>query len=212
MRIRLVLIAAAASVAAMFTVTNLPAQRPRPPVGAQAGPVLLDVTKLVNEHARLHQALEKLKKEYESAAESLKAESERGNQLTERLRKLPRNSPEAKKLERQITKMRADFDLSGKRATEQIKDRESKLYHAFSRELQAEIARFAQATGTKLVLRYDPPAQELHDPRKIMQEMSRLVVYQQGLDATAAVHQGMHQRTSAAGPAAQPRSRQPARR
>jgi hypothetical protein len=99
------------------------------------------------------------------------------------------NSPEHKEMEQRLTKMRADFELRGKRMTEDFKDREAKLYYEHSRDLRAELQRFGESTGVMLVLRYEPPQVDPKDPRRVMREMSNTVVYQRGLDATAALQQ-----------------------
>ncbi len=216
MKTRLVLAVVAAACVAMVTVTSLLAQRAAQPQWTQTGAALVDVASLSRSHARLLQSLEALKEQHGASAQALKAESERGNQLTEQLRKLQPGSPEYKKLERQIAKMRADFELHGKRATNDIKDQEGKLYYAFSRELQSELRSFAHATGTQLVLRYDPPAQEINDPRRVLHEVQKLIVYQRGLEVTPVVQQAMQRRAGAGPtanrPATQPAQRQPVRR
>lgn len=206
MKTRFVIPAVVTSAVVLVTVTSLLAQRPAQPEWTQAKTALVDIRSLTQNHGRLNQALERLKKKYEAEAATLKAESERGNQLAEQLRKLSPDSAQHKKLERQIAKLRADFELHGKRASGKIEDQEAALYYAFSRELAAELRRFAQATGTQLVLRYEPPSLELTDPRLTVREIGRLVVYQRGLEVTPLVQDGMQRRAGASAnrPAAQP--------
>ena len=175
----------------------------------QTGTALVNVITMTSESARLKQSLEALKKEYEGSTAQFKSESERGNQMTEKLRTLTPNSPEFKKLEQEVTKLRADFELHGKRVTNDVQDRESKLYFAFSKELREEVARYAQASGVQLVLRYDVSPPELTDPRAILQEVHKLVVYQRGVEITPVVVEAMNRKvpasTAAKAPPAQSR-------
>ncbi|MEX2112498.1 MAG: OmpH family outer membrane protein [Pirellulales bacterium] len=184
MKKRLAIVAGLATCAGLATVTAVWAQRQAPPTA-----VLVDVASVAENAPRLKESLEALKKEFEAAGESFKQESERGNQLMQQFGKLTPNSAEYKEMEQRLTKMKADFELRGKRITEDFKDREAKLYYEHARELNAETARFGQSTGVLLVLRYDPPQADIKDPRRVMREVSNPVVYQRGLDATAALQQ-----------------------
>ena len=66
------------------------------------------------ESVRFKQSIDTLKKEYDAKAQALKQEGDTGNQLTEKVRSMPAGSPERKKLEQEVLKMRADFELHGK--------------------------------------------------------------------------------------------------
>jgi hypothetical protein len=137
---------------------------------------------------RFNAAMEKLKAQYEAKAEELKKDGERGNQLTEQLRALPQNSPQRKEMEDQILRLRADYELKGKRVTEEIRDSESKLVMGLVGEVHGELQRYGQATGTQLILRANPVPPNLNDPRIILQEIHKPIVYQApGQDATTLI-------------------------
>jgi Skp family chaperone for outer membrane proteins len=180
----------------LIAISTLNAQRQGASPWSATGTALVDVDALTRNSPRLKQALDALKETYGAEAESLKKESQRGNELAKKLSTLRPGSPDYKQLEHDLLTMKADFELRGKRATEAIKDRESKIYYAFSRELQGEITRFAQATGVPLVLRYDPPSEERTNPRAVLREVHRLIVYQRGLEVTPSVAQAMDRRTA----------------
>jgi Skp family chaperone for outer membrane proteins len=194
MRMPLVGEAAIAACVGIVTVSTLFAQRAAAPT-TETRTALVSLASLTNNATGLKQSLDALKKEYEAKGASFKAESERGNQMAEQLSKLQPNSPEFKKLEREIFKLRADFELHGKRATEETQNAESKVYLNFSKEVRDEVARFAKASGVQLVLRYEPEPQELTDPRAILQEINKLVVYQRGLEVTPTLLEAMNRRT-----------------
>lgn len=182
----------------LLAVSTLSAQRPAAAPFAQTGTALCDVSSVTQSSTRLKQQLEALKKDYEGNAAGFKKDSERGNQLTEKLRGLPPESPDYKKLEQELLKMRADFELRGKRVTNDVRERESKLYFTSSRELQDELTKFAKANNVQLILRYDPTPQEFNDPRTILQEIQKPIVYQRGSEVTPAIVEAMNRRTPGA--------------
>jgi Skp family chaperone for outer membrane proteins len=202
MRKRLSIVAAIAIAVGvgLVTATIVRAQRQAPPPA-----VLINVASLAESAPKLKQAVAELKKEYEAAGEAFKQESEKANQLVQQFSKMTPNSPEYKEMEQRLTKMLADFELRGKRMTEDFKDREAKLYYEHTKDLKAELKRFGESTGVSLVLRYDPPVADPKDPRIVMREMNNAVVYQRGLDATAA----LQQRLGGTPPAAPPTATRP---
>ncbi len=194
MRMPMIGEALAAACVGLLAVSTLLAQRPPASPLTQTGTGLVDIGAVTQNSAALKQSLDALKKEYEASSADFKRESEKGNQLTEKLRKMPAESPEHKKLEQELLKMRADFELRGKRISNDIRDRETKLFFSTLRDIQAELARFAQANGVKLVLRYDPTPAELNDPRAILQEIQKPIVYQRGSEITQPVLEAMNRR------------------
>jgi hypothetical protein len=156
---------------------------------------------------RFNAAMEKLKAQYEAKAEELKKDGERGNQLTEDLRALPPNSPQRKPMEQEILKLRADYELKGKRITEDIRDSESKIVLGLSHEVRAELERYGKATGTQLILRGNPEPPNLNDPRIILQEIHKPIVYQANADVTAAILDSLNRGTVASTPAGAPAAR-----
>ena len=192
MRIPVVIASGVAVCVGLLAVAQLAAQRPPAPQAPRGGTGLVDVSEIMKHSTRFNQSMDRLKQEYESKALELKKEGERGNQLTEELRKLAPNSPERKQLEQQILKLRADYELSGKKVTEDIRDNESKIVLGMMGDLKGELERFARASGVQLILRNDPTPPELTDPRMILQEIHKPIVYQSGADVTPAILEAMN--------------------
>jgi Skp family chaperone for outer membrane proteins len=187
MRTPLVVSVAIAGCFGLLAVTQLAAQRPQSPSASRNATVLVDMSAIMKDSARFNQAMERLKNEYQTKAEKMKQESERGNQLTAELRTLPPSDPRRKQLEEQIMKMRADYELEGKKVTNDIRDAESKIVLGLLGELKGELERYAQANQVKLILRNDPTPPDLTDPRMILQEIHKPIVYQEGSDVTPAI-------------------------
>ncbi|MEX0978746.1 MAG: OmpH family outer membrane protein [Pirellulales bacterium] len=198
MRMPLLIASGVAGCAGLLAVTQLAAQRPPPPQASRGGTGLVDVSVIMKHSARFNQSMDRLKQEYESKALELKKEGERGNQLTEELRKMPANSPERKQLEQQVLKARADYELKGKKVTEDIRDNESKIVLGMMGDLKGELERYARANGVQLILRNDPTPPELTDPRMILQEIHKPIVYQSGADVTPAILEAMNRGVPAA--------------
>lgn len=172
------------------------AQRPQSPATPKSGAALVNTGVIMKSSNRFNAAMEKLKAQYEAKAEELKKDGERGNQLTEELRQLPPGSPKRKQLEQDLLKMRADYEIKGKRITEDIRDSEAKIVMGLMKELGEELARYSQATGTQIVLRDNPDPPNLTDPQIILQEIHKPIVYQNNLDVTSAVLDGLNRGTT----------------
>ena len=175
-------------------VATLRAQRPVAPTGSQTGVALLDMASISQNSVRFKQSIDTLKKEYDAKAQALKQEGDTGNQLTEKVRSMPAGSPERKKLEQEVLKMRADFELHGKRINDDTRERTMKNMYLLLREVQDEVARYAVANNVQLVLRYDPPPAEMTDPRAIFQEVQKPIVYQRAFDATPPILEALNRR------------------
>ncbi len=163
---------------------------------ARTGVALVDTGVIMKNSNRFNAAMEKLKAQMEAKGQELKKEGERGNQLTEELRALPQNDPQRKQMEQNILKMRADYELKGKRITEDIRDEESKIVLGLMAEIKGELGRYAQATGTQLILRDNPEPPNLSDPRVILQEIHKPIVYQSGIDATSLILDSLNRGTA----------------
>jgi Skp family chaperone for outer membrane proteins len=161
----------------------------------RSGTALVDMGLIMKSSNRFNAAMEKLKAQYEAKGEELKKDGERGNQLTEELRALPANSPQRKTMEQEILKLRADYELKGKRITEDIRDSESKIVLGLSTEVRNELERYGKATGTQLILRANPEPPNLTDPRIILQEIHKPIVYQANSDVTAAILDSLNRGT-----------------
>jgi len=196
-----------AGVSTALVASQLPAQRP--PAGApqRTGVGLVDLGTVMKDSVRFNQAMDRLKAHYEAKAQELKKQGEDGNRLTEELRKMPKNSPEAKELEQRLLKKRADYELDGKRITDDTRDAESKIVLGLINEVQGELARYGQATGTMLILRNNPEPPNLTDPRIILQEIHKPIVYQSGLDITPPILTSMNR--AAGAPATAPTAGRP---
>lgn len=173
-------------------------QRPAGPPASRPPVMLVDINSVMMNSARLKQQMEGLKKEYEGKAEELKKEGERGNRMTEEARKLPAGSPERKEAEQKVLKARADFEIRGKKVNDETREKELKIVYSTLRELKDELARYGQATGVPLILRYDNSPPDLDNGRAILAEIQKPIVYQRSAEITPAILEAMNRRTGTA--------------
>ncbi len=206
MRMPLVAAAILVGFVGLLTVSQIYAQRPAAPQTPRNGVAVLDVFAIVQGSTKIKQAKDSLTAEIEAKKTSFQKESERGKALTEKFRTLPPNSPDREKLEREILKMKADFELEGKKFERESQEKQTKVWYSLSRDMQEEVDKFAKANGIQLVLRSEPPQPDLTDPQAIGQEIRKLIVYQRGMDVTPALVEAVNRRpagvpSTARGPA-----------
>lgn len=187
--------AAVAGALGLVAVSTLWAQRPAAPPPSR-GPVVVDTSAIAQNSVRLKQAMDALKADYKNKAEELKKEGQRGQQLTEEARKHPAGSNERKELEQQVLKLRADFELHGKRVNDDTREREMKIVYSLMMELNEELTRYAQANGQQLILRFDPTQADLSNTRAILAEIQRPIVYQRGADITPTILEALNRRAA----------------
>ncbi len=201
------LVAAAALVGSvgLLTLSQIAAQRPAGPQAPRDGIALLDTYTVIQNSTRIKQSKEAFDVEFQAKKEVLKKEGERGQQLSEKFRTLPPNSPEREKLEREIMKMKADFELEGKKFERESQEKEVKVFYSLSREIHDELDRYAQANGIQLILRADPAPPNLVEPQAVAQYVRKVIVYQRGLDVSPPILEAVNRR----GPAGASTARAP---
>jgi len=180
-------------------VSQISAQRQAPLAAPGSGVAVLDVYTILQNSAAVKQARQTLENENQAKRDIMKKEGDRGNQLAEKLRGLPQGSPERQKLEREVMRLKADFDMQGKRFDRDLQEKEIKVFYALSRDIQDELDRYAKANGIQLVLRFDPAPPDLTDPQNVAHEVSKFVVYQRANDITPSIIEGVNRRVPAVG-------------
>ncbi len=152
--------------------------------------MVVDLSTVAQNSDRIKQATAAIRADADQKRAALKQESDRANQITEKAMSMPAGSPERKKLEEEVLRMKADFELKGKRFDRDLRENEMKTMAALVNDVNAELAKYAQANGTILMLHGDPSPTDLNDPKAIQQELGKLVVYHRGLDITPKILEG----------------------
>jgi Skp family chaperone for outer membrane proteins len=194
MRIRFVAAITVVGLIALASVSQILAQRTGAAPAPANGIAVVDLRVVVRDSEKIRQAKEELKAEAQAKEESLKKERERGNQLTEKLRSMPKGTPEWKQLERDVLKLRADFELHGARADRELRETEMKVMFALLHDVNEALKRYSQANGVQLVLGKDATPPDLNDPQVVAQEITKRIVYQRGADITPAISEAINRR------------------
>ena len=173
MRIRLIAAVAVVGCVGLLAISQIAAQRAGITAPPTNGVAVVNMASITQNSVRLNKAMEALKKEYLAKGEELKKEGERGNQLTEEARKLPAGTPERKEAEQKLLKLRADYELHGKKVTNDTREGETKIMYSLTREVRDELARYCagQRRSAHAALRTDargndrPAADSARNPK-----------------------------------------------
>ena len=149
---------------------------------------LVNVDRILKAHKPLVAQIDPLKaeaKELDAAMQVRQAEIQTA--LSQLSRAQP-GSPDQQRLQAQIGKMQNDLQQFVVTERQQLQQKEVKVYLAFFRQLDAEIAKYAKANGLKLVLRqYEMSLEEGQSLPDVMKSLNRTILYEEGLDVTDAI-------------------------
>jgi Skp family chaperone for outer membrane proteins len=79
-----------------------------------------------------------------------------------------------------------------KEHVQRLQQEEAEAYQKTYREVVEEIQRIAEARNLRLVLRYQADNADSKDPKKLVESLSRQVLYEKGLDITDDVVQAVN--------------------
>lgn len=146
---------------------------------------LVNVDRILKAHKPLVAQVDPLKaeaKELEAAVQVRQAEIETAMGQFQRAQP---GSPEQQRLQVQIRKLQTDMQQFVVSERQQLQQKEVKVYLAFFRQLDAEVAKYAKAHGLKLVLRqYETSLDEGQSLPEVMKALNRTILYEEGLDVT----------------------------
>lgn len=149
---------------------------------------LVNVDRILKDYKPLNNKLDPLKaeaKELDAAVQVRQAEMETvGNQL----RQTQPGSPDQQRLQIQLVKMQTDLQRFVTTGRQNLQNKESTVYLAFFRQLDAEIAKHAKIHGLKLVLRqYETSFADGQSLPDVAKALNRPILYEEGLDITDAI-------------------------
>jgi Skp family chaperone for outer membrane proteins len=174
------------AVAVLSTVGNLEAQAPNP-AGANAAKynvAVVDISYIFKNHARFRTMMENMKKEMEGIEAELKADREKIAQNEQQRNTYNAGSAEYKKLDEEVARQMADFNLKMGRLRKDFLEREAKVYYQTYLEVVDAVKYYAKRQNIGLVLRFNG---EPVDPAKredVLREINKPVVLQDQIDIT----------------------------
>jgi Skp family chaperone for outer membrane proteins len=124
--------------------------------------------------------------------------------MIKQLKETDTGSQTYKGLEAQIAKRRADLQVQMQLQQKEFLQKEAKIYHDTYKALQSEVQYFAGQNSIDLVLWFNGEPVDPDQPRSILQEINKPVVYYApDLDITKIISDRLNQR---AGVATRPQS------
>ena len=162
------------------------ADEPKPDRSQPTRVALIDMARLFNGYPRFIEMREDLKLRIDIATAELEARTEALKGMHADLNKLPAGKAERRKLEREIRSVTARIEADKKHHTADFFQKEVGIYSACYQEVRAEIARYADAHGIQLVLRFTepPPNRENEETARVKERLEAPFVYHGGLDIT----------------------------
>ena len=158
---------------------------------------MVNVDRILKAHKPLVAQVDPLKaeaKELDAAVQVRQAEIETAMGQFQRAQP---GSPEQQRLQVQIRKLQTDMQQFVVSERQQLQQKEVKVYLAFFRQLDAEIAKYAKANGLKLVLRqYETSLDEGQSLPEVMKALNRTILYEEGLDVTDEILKALDAQTS----------------
>jgi len=179
----------AAIAAALTMVGFLHAQSPHP-LGANAskyGIAVVDISAIFKRHNRFKATMENMKKEMEAIETELKADREKVAQTEQQRNTFNAGTAEYKKLDEDVARMMAEFQLKMGRQRKEFMEREAKVYYQTYLEVVDAVNYYAKRQNIGLVLRFNGEAIDPNRRDEVLREINKPVVVQDSIDITGDV-------------------------
>ena len=175
------------TVAASLTMIGyLHAQAPNP-AGANASKyniAVVDISYIFKNHARFKSTMEAMKKEMETIETELKADREKIALQEQERNKYNVGSAEYKKMDEDIARQMADFNLKMGKLRKDFLEREAKVYYQTYLEVVDAVKYYAKRQNIGLVLRFNGEPVDPNRRDDVLREINKPVVVQDQIDIT----------------------------
>jgi Skp family chaperone for outer membrane proteins len=149
--------------------------------------VIVDVAKVFKDHARLAQAMKILGDEVKAYDEYLREQQGVLKKLAKERQQYKPGTPQYKELDVQITRKQSDLQVEMQLKKRTFMEREAKQFYNTYTEVTQAVAKFADANGIRLVLRFNSTPIEPGNRTSVLQGVNNEIVYQKNLDVTAII-------------------------
>ena len=204
---------AVAAVAALSTIGLLHAQAPNP-AGANASKysiAVVDISYIFKNHSRFRTTMDSMKKEMEGIETELKADREKIAQAEQQRNTYNVGTAEHKKMDEEVARLMAEFNLKMGRLRKDFLEREAKVYYQTYLEVVDAVKYYAKRQNIGLVLRFNGEPVDPNRRDEVLREINKPVVVQDQIDITPDVLVLLNRDQPSAGQGtAQPDTRQPA--
>lgn len=170
---------------------GLPPGGARPPVAPAAAPApagtsvaVIDIAFIFKNHVRFNGQMNDMKRDIEGFDASIRGEQQAFAQKREKLVAFTPSSDQYKKAEEELAHIKSDLDIKVAVKRREFLEQEAKIYFNVYKEIEEQVAVFAQQNRIGLVLRYSGDEMKPDDRASVLQGVNRPVVYQDRLDVT----------------------------
>jgi Skp family chaperone for outer membrane proteins len=209
-RFAIVVVAALSGVAILNHAVEAQAPNPAGANASRYGVAVVDISYIFKKHERFRAAMESMKKEMETIEAELKTDREKIAQSEQQRNTYNVGTAEHKRLDEEVARMMADFNLKMGRLRKDFLEREAKVYYQTYLEVVDAVNTYAKRQNIGLVLRFNGEPVDPNRREDVLREINKPVVVQDQIDITPDVLLLLNRDQHAARPA-QPGSQLPPR-
>jgi Skp family chaperone for outer membrane proteins len=153
---------------------------------------VVDMVKVFEKHKGFITRSEEFRRAGQEYQEELKRMAEAGKRLQEELKRAKPGSAEQARVQQELAEKTTEFQKFQKEEGERLQKEQTEAIKVTYQEITEQIQRIAEARGLKLVLRFQEENLDTKFPQKVAETVNRQVLYQNGLDITEEVLQGLN--------------------
>jgi Skp family chaperone for outer membrane proteins len=151
--------------------------------------VLIDISYVFKKHARFTALMTQLKNDADAEDVKMKKEQAQWRSLAMSLQKYNPGSPEYKKMEEDIARMKTDLAIKMQQKQREFVMQEAKNYNETYKEIEDEVNYFCQSNGVAMVMRFTGDPVDETNPDNILSNINKPVVwYDKNLDITPYIY------------------------
>jgi Skp family chaperone for outer membrane proteins len=145
---------------------------------------VVDISYIFKNHLRFKNAMEAMKGEMQGIETELKADREKIAALENQRGTLQAGSADYKKIDEEVARQMAEFNLKMGRLRKDFLEREAKVYYQTYLEVVDAIKYYAQRQNIGLVLRFNGDPIDPNRREDVLREINKPVVVQDQIDIT----------------------------
>lgn len=157
------------------------------PAGANASKyniAVVDISYIFKKHDRFKTQMEQMKKEMEAIETELKADREKIAQQEQQRNQYNAGSAEYKKMDEDIARQMAEFNLKMGKLRKDFMEREAKVYYQTYLEIVDAVKYYCKRQNIGLVLRFNGEPVDPLRRDEVLREINKPVVLQDQIDIT----------------------------
>lgn len=160
------------------------AQHPEAANASTFGIAVVDISFVFKNHDQFKARMEQMKNEMKGIEDGLKAKRDGIARMEEARNNLKPGTPDYKLKDDELAQAKAGFNLEMNRLQKDLMEKESKIYYSTYRQISDTIANYAKQRRIGLVLRFSGDLPDPSNPKDILKDINRPVVFENNVDIT----------------------------